>query len=243
MTGKAIVTWIGVVSGLVTILLVFNNPFQNKAKLEAYIETQETLIKIEKDSTLTMLNKDQEFAVTSVVKLTLNNNGELPAKKIHIKFDSSYDRLILKLGKTFKKLKKDEPIYIGNLEPDGEIELFYFNDSYFSSYRSIASDFSISSSDSGKAIIRTEIKGEGVIWFIEEYFIFIVMFLIVLFYLVLITLANLYEKNEKMKAPENSKVKAELDQLSHAWSLGVLNEEEFKIKGKELLEKGLGNRK
>ena len=239
MTSKAIVTWIGVVSGLLTILLVFKNPFQNAARLEAYIETQEIISKPIEDSRYAILYDGKEYVESTVVKLTLKNKGELPAKKIHIKFDNSYDRLIIKSGKIFKKLGKNDPLYIENLEPDGEIELFYFNDSYLSSYYRVARDFSISSPDSGKAIIRTEIIGEGLIWYIEEYLIFIIMFLLLTFYFMLISIINLHEKSKKAKVNETSDIKNKMDQLSHAWALGILNEDEFKIEGKKLIEKEL----
>jgi len=170
------------------------------------------------------------------VKLTLKNEGELPANKIHVKFRDSYDRAIIKTGKEFKNVKKGPPIYIATLEPDNIIEIFYYNRYFFINSFRLEQDFSISSPDSGKADLRTDITGEGVIWYVEEYFFLIVMLLVVFPLLVLFVWGDWYEKNKNKAKLGKSSLESNLEKISHAWAVGVLSEEEYKNKGKELLE-------
>jgi len=236
MTKKSIVTWVGVVSGLITILLVFENPLQNKAKLIGYVEEQEVVLYVKEKEIYQIKNNKDKLKTKVVVKLTLKNEGELPANKIHVKFRDGYDRAVIKTGKKLEEVNKDSPIYIATLEPDNVIEIFYFN-SYFSIYaQRLEKHFSISSPDSGKADVRTDIKGEGIIWYIEEYFIFIIMFFVGLPVLLLFILADWYEKNKFAEKSDKNSFESNLEKLSHAWEIGVLSEEEYQAKGKELLD-------
>ena len=69
MTKKSIITWLGVVSALITILLVFENPFQDKAKLVGYIEEQSIIENVKKQKYIDQIKK---IKVRMNINLSLN---------------------------------------------------------------------------------------------------------------------------------------------------------------------------
>jgi hypothetical protein len=235
---KKIVTWIGVISGLVTLIVVSASLFENEARLEAYIEVQEIVTKVEKSFYIND-EMEQELSTISVVKLTLKNNGELPAKNIHIELKDFYKKVIIKSGGNYQEVKEGDPVYISNLEPDGEVKLFYIDTLFTDRAYWLSEKFSIASGDSGKAILRTDIKGEGVIWYIKDFFIYISIFCVFVLYFLIFLISHLHGKNKITIPKDKVDLEAKLAKISHAWSMGVLDEEEFKVTGKKLLDKDL----
>ncbi|CED57338.1 membrane protein [Aliivibrio wodanis] len=232
MTRKKIITWIGVISGLITILLVFDNPFQDKADLVAYVENQETLYPVQ--------NSEGEIDYNSQysLKMTLKNVGELPAKDVHISVKDARGFAVIKYDSVYKKIENSTSVYIGRLEAGTEAEIFYWGSFYSVTYFGIDENFSISSSDSGKAELRTDIKGDNVIWYIEKYFVLIVTSLFILGAIYLQVWAQ-RQVPVATKSEYPDDFEKQLDKLNHAWSIGIITEKEFQSKGKLILDKYL----
>ncbi|PML07978.1 hypothetical protein [Vibrio lentus] len=233
MTKKAIITWISVVSGIITILLVFNNPFKDQARLVAYAENQE-ILNIEKK-----IDNSEKIDTTYAVKLLVQNDGELVAKDVHIKVGGASGAAFIRKNGNYKKVEDSQSIYIDRLEPGTEVELYYWGSFLFLHAFNIDDSIAISSPDSGKADIRTDIDGSKLIWFVEKYFVLLVAGIVLVPLWILIIFGN--NSTEQQDEPEEPKsdLKRELELLNYAWSIDLLTEEEFQSKGKELVNRAI----
>ncbi len=262
MAKKSIITWISIVSGLVTILLIFENPFQDKARLFAYVEGQD-IVSYDKElvfncDTYNNCNRKDvglknKIDEKSIVKVSLKNEGEIKANRVHVKFTGYYDTAIVKKGSEFEEYEREIPIYIDYLEADGVVDIYYLDSGPFVGLWFIEDKLSISSPDSGKARLRSDIKGEGIVWYFEKYYFFVVSLIFILFYIVYLLLderhkynMNVYDGVNKSvpdsignNNPSEDDFEKKLVKLSKAWELGIVSEEEYKSKGKEILEKSI----
>ena len=234
MTKKAIISWISIVSGLITILVVFDNPFEDKAELYAYVENQETLHMWR--TTEDVIKYDTDYSL----KLTLKNVGELVAKDVHIKAKDASGFAVIKQNDKYVKVDDSSSIYIDRLEAGTDVELYLWGSFYRVSHYGIDDDFSISSPDSGKAIIRGDIKGDNIIWFVEKYFIFIVAFL----FTAPLLLLSIFGQDKKTSEGGDDKsqvsdFESSMEKLNYAWSIGLISEKEFKARGREILDSSL----
>ncbi|CAK2670394.1 Membrane protein [Vibrio crassostreae] len=235
MTRKAIITWIGIVSGLITILLVFENPFKDKAELFAYVENQETLS--------VWKSKDEElsFDTQYALKMTLKNVGELVAKDVHVKAKNASGFAVIKHGRKYSKFDDSSSIYVDRLEPGAELEIYFWGAFYSISHYGIDEEFSVSSPDSGLATLRGDIKGDNIIWYVEKYFIFIVVGLFLL--LVVGTSIKASDNSDNDPNEKLTDFESEMEKLNYAWSIDLITEEEFKSKGQTILNKYLNPEK
>ncbi|MET4695231.1 hypothetical protein [Endozoicomonas lisbonensis] len=228
MTKKAIITWVGVVSGILTILLAFGNPFSKKASLSAYVTSHEFL-------EIPSQQEESKFSRDHISKIEITNTGDLPARKVYVKLNSGYNFAQIIAGKEKFNHEKSEDIYIDIIEPDQTIEIFFWSSFSYISSRNIDERISISSQDSGKASIRTDITGDGFIWYIEQYKFFIPSLIFFLFYMLIMLIAETMKTKDGKQIPQDTKQQLEL--LEHSWSIGLLSEEEFQEKGSKILKK------
>jgi len=237
MNIKKIVTWIGVVSGLLTIIWSFGNPFTPKPELDVYVTMSEYLNNPKNGDSKKEIFGDFGAGLT---KVSIRNTGDKVATKIHVDFKSSYRKAISNFEDNIIYYKESDPIYIDSLEP-GKFINFYFW-SYFSPISSsrLNEELVISSPDVGIASLRTDIKGTGFIWYVSEYWFIAVGLLGGL-------ITALYngnsEQNKKKETSEveggiqTSDLRVELQDLSYAWDLGLLTDVEFKDKGRKIVSR------
>ncbi|MUK28432.1 hypothetical protein [Aliivibrio fischeri] len=235
MNKKYVITWIGVVSGILTILLSFGNPLAIKPKLEAYVSSSDYLINPSNNENTVEFDLMNRYLTT----VTLANTGDKVANEVHINFKTSYEEAVVISGSKKVVYKDSSPIYIESLQPDDVITVYFW-----SYYPAISSDLSdsliISSPDSDLASLRSDIKGTGLIWYFNEYGIYMVGFVV---WLLLISLPNKSDTPKKQsqqnnEEPNNLNVqKDELVALTYAWEIGLITDAEFKERGRNILDK------
>ncbi|MDF4514075.1 hypothetical protein P3472_23415 [Vibrio parahaemolyticus] len=236
MTKKHIYTWLGAVSGVFTILLAFTNPFSDKADLVGYVRTMEhippNILKIDED--------ERRYRSLQLTLITVKNEGELPASKVHVKLKNSFEYGVLSVNDKFVELDTQNPIYVDRLESDNEFNLMFWSDRYIlGSYRALDS-ISISSENGGKATLRTDIEGTPLSWFIEQYLFFIVMGLVIIFFLLISILASALEELKKGELSSECSFKEDLDNLNYAWSIGAIEESKYQEKAKKIIDSKYG---
>ncbi|MBY8170070.1 hypothetical protein KW503_02940 [Vibrio fluvialis] len=232
MAKKYVYTWIGLVSGIFTILLAFTNPFADKAELVGYVRTMEHVPK----DFLKQDELERRLKALQLTVITLKNEGELPANRVHVQLKGGFQYGVLSKNSKYKELDNEKAIYIERLEPDDDVKLIFWGDRYlFGAYR-VLDDISISSENSGKAALRTDIEGTKFSWFIEKYTFFVLLGLMAFFMLSLLMLASAIEESNKSNSPSNTSFKDHLDNLSYAWSVGALSESEYQKKAKKIID-------
>lgn len=229
MTNKAIITWVGVVSGLLTILLAFGNPFSDRAELSAYFESQEYIEPDDRKDELTM------FSNNFLSKITISNTGELPANNVHVDLKDGFNTALIIQKEEETKIEKGKPIYIDKIEPNQDIEMYLWSSSASVVIYKPYDIVTISSKDSGKAFVRGDISGDDIIWYINDYFIFIVGGVFLFFYLLASVLEH-HSKASKANAKPSS-YEEKINILTHAWSIGALSEKEFQSRSLDLIDR------
>ncbi|TNF01242.1 MAG: hypothetical protein EP322_00135 [Bacteroidetes bacterium] len=221
-------------SGILTIALAFTGSFEDKARLNVYVESQDYF----NEALLEGEDEKSYFPPTGVSVVKIINSGELPAKDVHVNFRKGFKYAAYKDGDKYLRFDSGDSIYIDKLEPDQSVSVHFWHSFVYFGSSNVDEALSVSSKDSGKATVRTDITGTGVIWYIEEYFILFVMVPVAIFFILLLYYADLVEKlQRKIKAADNSKnTEVKLKELSHAWSVGVLSEEEYQEEAKRIVE-------
>lgn len=237
MSFSKVITWVGVVSGVLTILFAFGNPFVAKPDLHAYISSS-----VAKAPPKSQTNQHSPFFDHDIylTKIVLNNNGDKVANKIHIDFKNGYQSALMEYGNKRISYFDSSPIYLDSLEPEKTVTVYFWTTfpnlySYDLNTRLV-----ISSPDFGVAKLRSDIPGYGIIWYIYKYGIYILGFVIIF---VVVSIQNLLSsENSKPDKSHDYFPSERLKALSHAWEIGLLTEKEFQEKGKLVVDE-IVNRK
>ena len=236
MTRK-MVTWVSVVSGLLTIIWAFGNPFIPKPELNVYVISSEYIISPKEEG-----NDKSYLSPDYTTKIEVTNVGDKVATRVHIDFKKGYKNAIIINGKQKSYHKESAPIYIEDIEPSQSVVVYFWSFFPNISTYSLDDNVVVSSPNSGISKLRTDINGDGFIWYLEQYWIFILTFTFIVFFLTLQSLAIKQDKKNNAETkftgdPINDSVKYhQIELLNHACDIGLISESEYQDRTTEILE-------
>ncbi|WP_217564273.1 hypothetical protein [Vibrio cholerae] len=236
--------WVGGVSALITILLALTPFIVSKVSLDVYLTGGDYLIS-PKDMQLLPSDKSR-YDMDSADKLyTLNirNDGNETAKDVTVivPYSANYTHgVLVKNGKAVKHQLDLNMVNVGSLKPSESVILYIWTGhdlypSFFSSSNIVVAY------EGGTSTIKYEVDGSGLFGYLDRYSL-ILYFLPYLFFIVIPMF--FYNQGKKSTNTRSDKelplddtlnTQEKLQLIKSAWEDGVLSEEEFKHRYKDIL--------